>query len=487
MTDRLSDHYRWAESAKRRALAGRKLALYHDAFVPLIHRVIDARLNEPDARYQVKQYASTAVNVCRSVTDVVAIAYSAGCRRYLAGASTATQEAFADLVVESRITKRAATINAYSWLLGPTFVAPAIDARGRLGLDVIAPDRSDCVRRGPEWVTDLLWQRPEDNSYVRLTEDAWVYYDSRGNPLADVPPVPHGLGYVPAAIFRTSDWGYQWWNESEHWGLHDATLDAAMRYALMGWTRKVQANKLLAIIGKIDSIPAGQSLSDPELPLYLQTTDASRVRVEMLDRSAPLGDHIAELNAIITNAVARYGIPPAEVTMITGNNEWATMAISVRREKLDIIRDRQLPWMADGEQALWSAAVDIVRRSNHRHAAKLPPGDELRDGMLKIEFPDLAPVADPIARLDLFERQRKLGLVRTTDLLMEMHPSLTQDAAETRRRENLDAWAREIEDLAARNITTDPDRGPLTIPQLQGAIGGKTRAANDAQPADETT
>lgn len=474
--DSLFALYDWKASERRRMHAGRKLDMYHDRFVPLVRRLIAERVDD-DTAHLVQRYASATNNLARTVVDTVAMGYSKGCRRTLRDASPELAKAWAEVVAETGWDRRCAQVSHYAFWLGPVFVLPSVDARLKVGLDVVTPDRSDCMRSGPEYIHDLVWQRPDDSVFVRVDEQAWRYYDPKGKPLAAVPPVEHGFGYVPAAIFRAASWDSGWWLESEHQGLYEATLDVAFKTAIMQWARKVQANKLLVLKGMIENIPPGQSPAQPGGVLYLRGR-AADIEADILDRTVPVADFLTEIAALINAAVSRYSIPATEVTFEQNTNQWGALSISVRKEKLGALRDAQVPWLREGERQMWCLVADAVRASRlHKHANALPPGSEIAD-MLELSFPDYIDTAEALKRHELFEKRVRHGLENPINLLLEQTPELSPAEAEEIVMTNLKKWGERQETAITHGLSTDPAKGAQTLQQVQGAIGGSTRADN---------
>lgn len=467
----------WDAGKAHRVLAARKLAIYQERFKPKIETTIRERIEDPKTASQICRYATTAANLGRSVVETVAVGYSKGCRRTLKGASREVAKAFAELVVEVGYDRRCERLAHYSFWLGPTFVLPYVSPSGRACLDIVPPDRSDALRAGPEELDAVVWQRPTDGVFVGVDAKAWRYYDDHGMPLEQGAIVPHGAGRVPAAIFRTESWEDDWWVSSAHQGLYDGTVDVGFLVASMLWARRVQQNKLLVIKGQIENIPPGQSIAHPSQPFFARGK-ASEIDVAMLDRSVPVDQYLAEIEAVTRMAVQPYGIPPSEITIVTNTGEWGTLALQIRKDKLGHLRDVQVPWLRSGERTLWPLTVDTARASKiHKSAGVLPPGDEIAD-MLELEFPDFVDTKEALSRHELYEKRLRHGLENPISLLLEQRPELTPEEAEEIITANLKRWAESTEIAVTRNVSTDPAKGSQTIAQIQGAVGGRARADN---------
>lgn len=464
----------WAASFERRQIASKKMRLYKEDHKGLVLQAIQERINDPEILGYVSRFASRSPNLYRTVTDAIAVAYSRGCRRELKDLGETAAKAFAQLVSESGIDKRANAINALSWSVGPTIVSPHLDQRGRLALDVVTADHVE-VRRVGETIESALWH--QGSTWIELNGEGWFYYDDRGDLVRSI---PHTVGMTPAVPFISIDNTVDWWTSTEHLGLVDATLEVAYKMALGGWSRQVSSNKLTVIYGKPEGTPPGQSLGHPAVPLVLGPQGQSKV--EVFDRNVPAQDYLSEVSALIVMAVSRYGIPSTEVTaQVTGNNNWGNLSVAVRGERLGVLRDKQVPWLRSAELELWPLVCDLIRGSTHRLASEIPPGDEVRDA-LRISFPDLATPEETKARIETLELAVKFGLSSPVDLLLQARPELTRAEAEEEIDANRQAEIDRTAQLAARNQPGDLGQVPESIAQLQGRLGGQASGLARTDP-----
>lgn len=458
----------WSVGQARRTSAALKAQFYREDHRGLVKQHIRNRMQDSEVQDEVAAFASRANNLVRSVAEVVPVAYNRGATRELPGLGETGRRAFAALVAESGIARLAGTINALCWLLGPVLVGPCIvDGGRRLSLDVILPSQDEVMLAHPERVDSALWQ--SSGVWVELDGDAWRYYDGKGGEAA--PTVYHDAGVCPVAIFRTEDYLLGWWGDTLHAGLVDASLDVAYKHALGLWSRQNSANFLTVINAELEGIPAGQTIGHPARPLVMHAPGQSPVSV--FNRSINPAEYLSEMAAIIEAAVSRYGIPTSEISYAANNSNWGSLSIAVRGERLGLLRDKQVPWLFFGETQLWPLVCDVVRGSTHRLARVCPSGDEVRDA-LRVNFPDLASPADVTARIDAIKAGLPLGITNAADFFLQGRPELTREDADEMRRANLDTYAADIADLAARNLSpADVARGVESVAQLQGREGGR--------------
>lgn len=455
----------WAGSFERRQIAGRKLRLYTEQHLGMVQGIIRERLQDPEVGGYVQKFASRSPNLYRTVVDAVAVAYSRGCRRELREVTPETAKNFAAVVTESRIDQKAAALNALSWSIGPTLVVPRLGLDLRMGIDIVTADRCVLRMRGDS-IEAALWR--EGSLWYELDAEAWRYYDEDGDLVSTA---PHAAKRFPGVAFIALDNSIDFWATSEHLGLLDASLDIAYKMALGNYIRQVSANKLTVIYGAPSDTPPGQSLGHPALPLVLGPRGSSAVEVH--DRSVPAADYLSEVHALVTLAVGRYGIPASEVSAhVAGNDNWGSLSIAVRGERLGALRDKQVPWLRASELQLWPIVCDLIRGSQHRLATSIPSGDEVRDA-LRVSFPDLSSPDDQIRRLEALELAVKFGLSSPVDLMLAARPELTREEAAEEIDANREAEIQRTAQLAERN---QPQLGqvPESIAQLQGRLGGQT-------------
>jgi len=468
----------YAKGAQRRAAADRKLLLFAEDHRPLVYALIDARLGGGLAAQYVKLFADRSPNLLLAVTSAIAVAYRSGVRRELKGASPEQAKAFADLVSESGIDRKAAGLNARSWVAGPHIVAPHFTKRGKLALDIIGPNRADIERDGDD-IDAVIWK--QGATFVHLDGQAWRYFDAEGVEI-EGDAVYHATGVCPAVPFVSFDGGDDFWAQTAHNGLVDATLTIAYKMALGLMTRQVSGTPLTTIFAELQEAPPGQVLGHPFLPLLLPPD--AKVQVDD-ERVVKAEDYLSEISALITMAVSAEGLPPGSVTLQAGA-EWGNLTIAAEGPRLAAHRDKQVPHLKRSELDLWPLVCDLVRGSAHRHARVIPPGDEVRD-MLRVNFPDLSSPKEQIERIEAMKAGLPFGISNPTDIILQAQPEVSPDEAAETRKGNLADYIADIDPLVRRNIpAAAPEaRGVETIAQEQGRTGGQASGQTRAVQAQE--
>ena len=472
----------WSATAPRRIAAARKLQIYAENHLPLVHQKIDECLEGGQAAAFVKVFATRSPNLLLAVASAIAVAYRQGCRRELKGASPTLAAAFAELIRESGIERKAAGLNSRSWVAGPHIIAPHFTRRGKLALDILGPDCCDVERDGDD-IDAVLWRH--GGEYVLLDGDRWRYFDAKGD---ERPPEPgtepaHAVGVCPAVPFVSFDGGADFWAQTAHNGLVDATLLIGYKAALGLFARQVRGSPQTTIFSDIEKMPPGQVMGHPFLPLLLPSDPGTRLQVDD-EAVVKAEDYLSEISAIITMAVSSEGLPPNSITLQANSAtpDWGGLAINAEGPRLAAHRDKQVPPLKASELALWPIVADLVRGSAHRFARVMPPGDEVRD-MLRVDFPDLSSPAEQLQRIEVMKAGLPFGLSSPSDIPLAARPELSRPEVEETRAANLANYIATIEPLVSRNI---PGKAPeahgyQTVAQEQGRTGGvesgKTRAA----------
>lgn len=467
----------------RHKQAALKRRIYEEDFLEDIRELIGRRMVDPEARGLVQEHAAETVNFLRSIVTAIAVVYDYGCRRYLRGASAAASAAFSDLVRETDAPLLQSRWNVWGWLLGPTFVVPAM-RDGAMRLTFATPDVSWARFQGDE-IEAVLWRAGK--LYIEVSADGWRYFDEKGQPVERKEfgtdrngRVALNLAAPPIATFRTDLPAKDWWSSSRHRGLAAGTLEACYWWAHLQWIRKSQSRKLLVAKARKDKLIGGQNATDPEIP-YLYDGEPDEAAFEVHDFNTPPADHLSMIRFIGEQLAEREGIPGAEVTFDNSSDgDMGVVSLQLRREKLAHVHMQQVPHMVRGEADLWPAVVAVAKSAGHRHAAALPPPDEIRE-MLTVEFPEPEVVTDPKARLELDAEKLRLGLTSPVKIMQRHHPSLTLEECKALQREHLTEYAELLDFIASRNLPSNPGRATQTLAEAQGSVGGQTRVANQQE------
>lgn len=482
----IRERFAWSSSKDRRKFSGDKLEVFEGRHTGMLNALVRSRCTNPSTAEAVINWTNTSRNLLAQIVRTCCVAYSRGCTRTLDDRIGETgSAAFASVVAESQIGALAPLINKYAWLLGPSFVLPQVDEDGTFYLDLISPSRSEVILQNPKVVKELLFQRASDGMFVRVDGDAYSFYDSDGLAMPKLAPVVHGLGAAPVAIFRSEHWTGNWWNAS-HRDLMEGALDVAVFEALLNYTRK-NANKQLVIIAPPGTLAGKQIQGHPDAPLYFEGSK-EQIDVKAVDMESSATTWLELIRAKTAGVCEQYGLPPSLQSGRNGVDDWGTVGVVRTPEVLEALRNEQVPWCELGEKQMWPQVCDLLRASNHPLKGSLPPGNEIKDALRLRYIEPIANIDHKLKRLELFEKQEKLGLASVIDLEIEDRPELTAEQATTNVEDRRALYLKRLNDLAKHNAPANGAAAVDSLAAAQGQTGGLTKAANEAaKAADENT
>ena len=463
----------------RRTALRERADILDNHHLALIEGRIARRFENPNVVRRVQLWASRAVNPARDIIFTLALAYMIPPRRCLpSSAPKGLCEAFRDLVLESGIAGIGPSVNRYSLYTGPSLIVPSVRG-GVLELDV--------VRGG--WL-DLRWgdddpKRSPGAALIETTSGGFLYldrhgqrvYTDKGEEIEDR-RVEVEFDELPAALVLGAD-PIEFWQVKHGLGLTDATLDAAVVFAQLQYTRKAQSRKQLAVINDereppIEGAPAGQ-MADPETALEL----AESQNLQVLDLDLSPDAALRQINDLERRQARLYGVPD-DVQLGPSN-----MLAALRAGKLRGLRTEQTRLMADAEIRLWRAAWSVVARSNHRHAETLRKYEKDWRDRIQVEFVDATMLEDPLQAEALYEKVAARGGTNQAEALQRDRPWLTDEEAREQVVKNYEEQAALNRILVTHNtpapgeppmregdVRVEPGRGLQTAEQVTGRDGG---------------
>lgn len=463
----------------RKWSALRRLRVWQEDFKDAIIGRIAETHAQPSTRERISKFASVTLNPAKDITNSVCVAYDAGVRRILKGATQEQQQAFADLVKESQAATKAPTWLRYAFLLGPTLLVPVV-RKGKLQIELIRPEVADILQDDDDPMGNpsaAVWSTSGVGaSYVMLDQSAWRYLDDQGKDTK--PPQVHGLGYWPGAVARLDEPEDNWWPRNYQERLYDGTISCAHTYSVMQWVRKAQNKKFWTVIGQLDEVARGQMM-DSELGLTLNS-NPNEAQIQVHDFDISPKNFLDTIRFTIETLIESYGIPQSAVSYDVAADGGA-LAISIKRERLTHIRETQIPHMDRAERDLWPKAVAIAKAAGHPLASQLPEPDEVRY-MLDLQWPVMRTIDDPEKREALYQQKIKRGGASPVDMIQEDHPELTREECIELMRQNLADQSALAEELASRNLVADLSNGVMSTAEVLGRMGPIVRDQQPQQP-----
>lgn len=483
----------------RKAKAWDRWCIYTEQHAPLILARILTTQNDPGVRREIAKFVDLTVNPGLDITKQTAVCWRQGARRTIEGASEDQLAAFHELILESRIDTTAPAWNRIASLVGPVIVAPAV-RRHRLCWDTLLATFTE-VQTDPEdpygdptavaWTIRAQCEQPAKAISVVLDDQAWTTYESTRTILSSGqtetstaptrPPVVHGLGYVPISVLRfdavvDGDW---WGSPFLNQRLVDATVAIGVLNAALGFTRKAQNKRLLAIIGDLGGLPDGQTL-DAEVPLVADVPREAGAApsITSIDFDTNPDNFTKHASWIYRNIADAYG------GQVEADPTGITSRVVFPIEALTEIRNEQIPQARQFERDLWAAAVDMCRKFGHPLAERLPSREQVLAGF-RIDFGKLSRrFADPAAETAWMDWLISKGATDQVEVL-RAQGNTTLDDQQLRKvlEKHLENQEWFNDAVTKRNLNMSGS-DVQTAAEAFGAMGPKMRDAKPSSDAD---
>lgn len=264
------------------------------------------------------------------------------------------------------------------------------------------------------------------------------------------------------------------WDPEEDQDLVDFALEYLADWASVRYTRHQQSYKLLVRTGTDDKTEPFAHIG-PGVELQL----AEGEEVETLDMSADPTPSIASLKAQLSQALASRGLNPERLGMNPGQAPPSGLARFLERQELIERRRKIMPAIEEGEYEL----AELYRWAWNFNR---PPAEQIDpDAAFEVELLEETVVMSPTeeiehrkAQLDVYERERKLGLKSEVEIIAEDRGISVEEALKLvpslkRKPEilgyHIETGVVTVNDVRA-SLGLDPDDGEdgkLTIPELR--------------------
>lgn len=422
-------------------------------------------------------------NVLLQMARRLCVVYKQPPVRRLKGAPKKSQDAFAKLIREIEITTLAKAIEQHTYSLNCCIPIPRVieDPNGqgkRCKLELVLPHCAEVTTpprdsMGSPATVAYSAKDGSDFSGQPLTDivvdaEAWRWYDSRGR---QVHAEPHNAGVCPATPFRLEHPVDDWWCSHRGAGEIDATIFVAYLVARMDWIRGGQDRwrEILACedLKKIPEQIAGAD-GPVEIPLSPGLFNYSSFNV-----NTPIAGHLEHIRAYLHQAAENRGVPSTLVDWDPSSGNVANTSESAnaaQQAALADLRAGQIEYYRSAETEMWWKVALVLQGARHPLAADLPADLVAED--FEIDFPELTFVEHPKVRVEVAARRVEIGLSSTVREYQREHPELTLEEAKAQ----VIAIAEEegeLNELYIRNNWPRGAAGKQTLPQLQGAEGGR--------------
>lgn len=482
-------------ASARKQDASNRILIEQENYKHLIQQQINRRYETRIARDELSKYVTTVWNPQRKIADRVLQAYKRPPRRTLEGAIDADNEAWQKLMADSHFDVRASTFTRWAWTVNVAISVPVVrqtPTGPRLTYDLILPNVADVYTNLDDPLGDpaiLIYEVSDASDFtddpvtrVALDSEAWRYFDRHGQEIVSR-RVEHGLGVFPGTLWRLENPIDDWWLSHRGARVVDATLAASVTAAAMSAIRKAQNRKMSMVIAEsLKSLPENQ-IFHHEVPIEVEA-NPSEIDFRVEDMMTSVDEFLKEIDAYYHTVAESYGLFSEQADAVGSASDYAnvtSLAQAKRRSALMEIREAQIPWWTESEKdSAWKTALML---RNMGHPDSLDPA-MVKDSF-RIDYKPITFVDAPQTRLAVYRDKIKLGMMSNVDAIMEENPSLTRNEAMDRATQVLEDRTWYEGELAARNLSRDPEEQTMNIAQLQGRIGGQAGGNPTAPDGEE--
>lgn len=321
---------------------------------------------------------------------------------------------------------------------------------------VVLPDPDDVTR---ELAVMFIGAGLDSNGRVVTTYDYWdrsitfQFYVSGRSASITRPVYEHGLGVLPFVSVRAYEaWGC-YWDDTRGTDLLNGQRAVMTLSSLVMKLHKAQGEKQPVVNGQLGDIAKNQ-VFDAEEPLCIP----ANATFGSIDLVTDPGHYWKSIDAIAQSVASNYGISADRL------RAKSAAAIDADENQLIERRDELIRVFADAERQLFA----LMQRLDQSVASQA--------GVISIDFADATYRGDRKSALDVAERERKLGICNTLDLIRARQPECETEE---------EAWAEFVRNVAVetkrivmQQVLNASSQGDASrSPEENGALGAAVREA----------
>lgn len=492
--DKAKEQVFYDENRRRRGEAEKRVAIMRRDWRYLVREYMRPLYRSTRVHQAVAARIKRNMNLLSALCSVGCVAYRREPTRTLVGASEATQKAFKQLVGETMMAVRAKEVERMSWAANVAVTVPVVrpDYTGkgkRMSVDILLPNHTDVLlpSRDPDGkpLVSLSSYREGPNvpgaptTFVALDKEKWTYFSEDG---AKKDIVEHGAGVYPGAVWRHRDSLGEFWDTDRGGGVVDASVEVAHLAARMDWVRFGQdrMQKVLYHGNKVQ-IPAQDVDPDGALKIPARKNEST---FEVLNsETSTLGarDHIV-FHA--REGARSMDIPPDLIDMSVGPDVAAAAGTQVVLHSMVMsIRQNAIDFHHHAERDFWWRVALVAKGMGHPLAGQVP-ADQVRESF-SIDYADLDLAEDTLTILAAIKEQLNLGLMSTVGAYQRMRPGTTPAEAKAAVERVAEEESELNEIYVQRNTPRNRDVRFQNVAELQGKLGGFTKAQNNDDESEE--
>lgn len=443
----------------RRKLMRARLKLYRDDYRAEVESIIRQLYTHDDVITERMRFIDLVgfCNVPKRITDEVASLYDVPAKRRFADPAIAKRFAAAEREVQLHsVMKEAARLTF--WM--NEVLLWQVKVNEKRSLRVVTPDAftaiasptdrldhvATLIDTQPSWVPSYVVDGRRMTHYELWDSEVVIKLDADGliNKIE-----AHGLGRMPGVLLHSRLPTESLMNATLGNDIYAAARTILFLNLLIVFVSQASGEKLPLLKGNLAAMTADQPKSAGKAIALPPGVDA-----EMLDAITSPDHFITVCRHAIASVAQSYGMSYEQFTFSETADTASGKAYSVRREKLNELREEQR------QRALVHEAevADLLGF----------PGDKLRP-----DFHEQAIPTDPLEEMELFEKRMNRGLDDPIQYVTRKNTDLSDDEAEDQLKKNMSRVMWYIALLRAANLSPDATaENPGKTPEQNGADGG---------------
>lgn len=455
---------------ERRAQMEARLHLYRDRFKKEVERIIETLYTHAEVKEERLRFVDLVgfLNVPKRITDEVASLYDVPAKRRFA--DEATTEAFSKVEREVQLHSVMKEAHRLCFWLNEVLLWHVV-RNGKRSLRIITPndfavianpkDRLDLVAvlidTKPAWVPSYIPDGRRMTHFELWDSEVVVRLDADGLPVGNA--VAHGQGRIPGVLMHSRLPVESLLNSDVGNDIYAAARAVMFLNLMVVVVSQASGEKLPLLKGNLAAMTADQ----PKMagrPIALPPG----VDAEMLDAVTDPEHFLKSCKHVVASVAQSYGMSYEQFTFAETADTASGKAYSVRREKLNELREeqRQRAMVHEGEVA------DLLGFA----------GEQLRP-----DFHEQALPTDPIEEMDLLDRRMNRGLDNPIDWYQRKNPDASYDESKAFVVKNMAVVMWFFALLRGANISTsDTPESPGKTPEENGADGAAARGGEAKPP-----
>jgi len=459
-----------SSETKRQEMARDRLDLFHDRGTRLLNAQADKIFRNTKVRQWRKKFVELAQfqNITRRIVREVSAVYSEPATRQV----NSRQDAYDDLQRATQQDRKFRRLNQYVNLLNECFLWFDVDPVTLAPkIRLVTPDCfwAVCSPVDPtELIAMVIRQEPAsktpnrtDPHFLVLCHGEYFRLDADGR-LVGGSRQATGIDGLPGILVHKQLPEERLLDPYTGHDLIAAHLSIALINTMLLKQQKSGTKQAVAQ-GDAAEMASDQPMDEEHL---LQVPDG--VALSVLDMGAD-PKHYTEAARFVTKSIAaNWGMP--ESVFDLSYQATSGFEIELKRTALREIRRDQVLDLRPVEHEFAGIQSETLTAANHDLAF---PSNGWR-----IDFGELETPQDPMQRLLYWEKQRKMGLMSTIDMIMSENRELTREQAIGKLIDNTEDEAKRVELMRSLNIDTSATaENPGMSPGENGAGEGENLSA----------